>query len=620
MKKGLLNIIGFILIFITVIMITPVKASSKSIDISLDCPTKAEPKDTITCNVYAKLSGSNSATISRIGITTDSPFISSKTKTDIQKGDNITNGKIGTISLKSSANGGTGRIMIDIDVSFKLGSMANDDDQAYIKVASSINTLNSIKIDGAILQNFNKNITAYSYTTSKEKVTITASKTSSKATITGTGTKTLKCGNNLEKIKVTAQNKKTKTYQINIKRNCSNNAYLKGITISQGTLTPEFKEDVYDYNLKLDKTVNTLTIKGIKDNNNQKITGEIENKKINYGTTKVSLVVKSETGATKTYNINITKEDTRSDSNTLSSLTLSDGNITFDPNQTDYETTVLYTTQKIDITATPENKTSKVVIKGNDNLVVGENIITITVISEKKQKKEYKIKVTRLKEGETLGNNANIKNIIIKNYKLPFEYDKTSYKLVLKNEDKLDITVIMDDSSATYQITGNENLKDGSIIKIITKSKDGTSKTYTIAITKSSQAIYYVISIVLILLIISIPLIVYLRTVKQKKENLDVNGYKIGKEDKNVYPERKIIKSKAKPNKKIMPNTNQNINNKPQVNKKSNITPQESQQEEDFDAGLQDYIPNESTNKCPACGRELLGTPNECPYCKTKIR
>ena len=178
----------------------------------------------------------------------------------------------------------------------------------------------------------------------------------------------------------------------------------------------------------------------------------------------------------------------------------------------------------------------------------------------------------------------------------------------------------MDDSSATYQITGNENLKDGSIIKIITKSKDGTSKTYTIAITKSSQAIYYVISIVLILLIISIPLIVYLRTVKQKKENLDVNGYKIGKEDKNVYPERKIIKSKAKPNKKIMPNTNQNINNKPQVNKKSNITPQESQQEEDFDAGLQDYIPNESTNKCPACGRELLGTPNECPYCKTKIR
>lgn len=111
MKKGLLNIIGFILVFITVIMITPVKASSKSIDISLDCPTKAEPKDTITCNVYAKLSGSNSATISRIGITTDSPFISSKTKTDIQKGDNITTGKIGTISLKSSANGGTGRIM-----------------------------------------------------------------------------------------------------------------------------------------------------------------------------------------------------------------------------------------------------------------------------------------------------------------------------------------------------------------------------------------------------------------------------------------------------------------------------------------------------------------------------
>lgn len=606
MKKNILNVIGCILVLITIIIITPVKANTKSIDISLDCPTKAEPKDNITCNVYVKLSGSNSATISRIGITTDSPFIASKTTTDIKKGDKITTGKIGSISLKSTENGGTGRIMIDMDVSFKLGSMANDDDKAYIKVASSINTLNSIKIDGAIISNFNKNITTYNYTTSKEKLNITATKTSSKATVTGLGQKKLKCGNNTSKIKVTAQNNKTKTYQINIQRNCSNNAYLKGITIDKGTLSPAFKEDVYNYTIKLDKTVKTLTIKGIKDNSNQTITGEIENKKINYGTTKVSLKVKSETGTEKIYNITITKDDTRSDSNTLSSLTLSDGNIVFDPNKTEYETKVLYTTQKIDITANPENPTSKVEIKGNNNLAVGNNLITITVTSEKNSKKEYKITVTRLKEGETLGNNANIKNIIVKNYKLPFEYDKTNYKLVLKNEKKLDITVIMDDKTATYQIIGNENLKDGSIIKINTKSKDGTEKTYTITITKSSQTIYYIISITLILLIISIPLIVYLRTVKQKKENLDVNGYKIDNKEKDIYPERKIIN---KPNQKIKQEVKQEINKNPK-----------EEQQEDFDAGLQDYIPNEKGNKCPACGRELLGKPNECPYCKTKIK
>ncbi len=53
---------------------------------------------------------------------------------------------------------------------------------------------------------------------------------------------------------------------------------------------------------------------------------------------------------------------------------------------------------------------------------------------------------------------------------------------------------------------------------------------------------------------------------------------------------------------------------------KGKVNNQNKTDEENFDAGLQDYVPNESVNKCPACGRELLGTLNECPYCKTKLK
>ncbi len=624
MKKSILNILGIVVLF-ALIIISPVKVEAKGLDITLSCPTQANPKKNITCSIYANISGGNTATISRIEVIAESPFISKEVT--LKKGDTIKNGEVGQITLKSKESGGTGRVMIDIDASFKLGGVINDDDQSYITVLSAVNTLNSIKIDGELVPDYNKNQTTYNITTNKEKVNISNTKTSSKSKATATNTK-LKCGNNTIKITVSAENKDKKVYTLNIKRNCSNNAYLKGITLSKGTLSPEFDKNTYEYTVELDKTVDKLTIKGIKDEEKQTISGEIENKKIDFGTTKVSLIVTSDNNEKKTYVININKKDTRSSNNLLSAISLSDGNITFDPNTLDYQTKVLYDTEKIEVVAIPEDKQAKVEIKGGKNLKVGENLITITVTSEKQEKKQYKITVTRLKQGETLGNNANIKNIIVKNYKLPFEYTKTDYKLVIKDEDKLDINVIMDDTTSTYSIIGNENLKDGSIIKIITKSQDNTTRTYTINITKASVGIiYYVIAIVLVLLVIGIPLVVYLKSVKKKKENLDVNGYKLD-DNKSINQERTIISTKnnINTNKESISNNMNNINNA-NINKENisnNVnntnTNNENINNEDFDAGLQDYMPNESTNKCPACGRELLGTPNECPYCKTQIR
>ena len=120
----------------------------------------------------------------------------------------------------------------------------------------------------------------------------------------------------------------------------------------------------------------------------------------------------------------------------LSSLTLSSGVMQFSPTVYEYETKVLNSISSIDVYAAPQKETSTAKVVGNTNLKVGLNTITVTVTSQKGTTQNYVIKVTRLNEGETLGDNANIKNILITGYDLMFDFSRTSYKLVIKNEER----------------------------------------------------------------------------------------------------------------------------------------------------------------------------------------
>ena len=210
-----------------------------------------------------------------------------------------------------------------------------------------------------------------------------------------------------------------------------------------------------------------------------------------------------------------------------------------------------------------------------------------------------------------------------------FDVNKYDYKLVIDKEKSLDIKVILEDSSASYEIIGNKDLKDGSVIKIVTKALDGKSKTYTITITKNDYTLYYIIAGVLLLLVVTIPVLVYFKSVKGKKKELDVNGYEKGREYEDNTASRTVIGAN------ISSSSNVNVNNGNSVNNNSenvisdgsvgalNANNQNVNQSNDldsFDGELQDYVPNENSNKCPSCGRELLGNPNECPYCKIRLK
>lgn len=154
----------------------------------------------------------------------------------------------------------------------------------------------------------------------------------------------------------------------------------------------------------------------------------------------------------------------------------------FDFNPDIYEYNLYVDSNLSYLTIHPMGETGDVIFgySGNyDDLQDGVNVIKIDLFKDS-EKATYILNVYK--------GNAEIKRpylsgISIKNYKLNFDYNVYEYRITLKyNEDKLEIVPVVEDEFE-YTVVGNENLKDGSVIKIIVGDGDETT-TYSIKIDK----------------------------------------------------------------------------------------------------------------------------------------
>ena len=96
----------------------------------------------------------------------------------------------------------------------------------------------------------------------------------------------------------------------------------------------------------------------------------------------------------------------------------------------------------------------------------------------------------------------------------------SSQKIKIEKEKTLNIEVILEDPTSSYKITGNNDLKDGSIIKINTTSKDGSTREYQIVIEKENKIFLYIIGTILILSIVGLIVYVVISKIKENKEEL----------------------------------------------------------------------------------------------------
>lgn len=147
---------------------------------------------------------------------------------------------------------------------------------------------------------------------------VRASTTNEKATYTVTGNKDLKEGTNLIKVLVTAEDGTQKTYTIRVTKlaqedNLPGNIdegkeiFLTSLGIEGLEITPEFKSNIFSYQLKVDKDVTKLDIKPKANVENAviEITG---NNELKTGENIVNILVKTADGSkTVTYQILVEK-------------------------------------------------------------------------------------------------------------------------------------------------------------------------------------------------------------------------------------------------------------------------------------------------------------------------
>lgn len=261
----------------------------------------------------------------------------------------------------------------------------------------------------------------------------------------------------------------------------------------------------------------------------------------------VRITVSEKTTTTTT----TTTTKSRSSNNYLSSITIDGEEIDdFSKNTTRYFIEVENDVTKVSIDAQAEDDLSTVEIDGPNSLDVGDNEFTISVTSEDNTTKFYKVIVTRKDEEES--SNTSIKNIKIRGYNLNFKSNSKTFYLNIDEEDtELDITVTLNDENSSYEIEGNENLEDGSVIRITVTAEDGSSDTYRIIIEKNNTN-YTPIIIGLIAIVIIITIVVFI-IIKKKKNKDNKKSPKNDKKSKNKEVSKKQVEEVDEGKTKEMP-------------------------------------------------------------------
>lgn len=162
-----------------------------------------------------------------------------------------------------------------------------------------------------ITPDFNKDIKEYYFTTNSSinNLEITAIPENSEANVTISGNNNLQMGENTVEIKVESQdNTKTSTYKIYVTKTNNlelANANLETLAIRQGTLEPEFDNNITKYKVEIANGINKIDILAVpqREKATLKILGNGEMKE---GNNKIEIIVLAENGTTnKKYEINV---------------------------------------------------------------------------------------------------------------------------------------------------------------------------------------------------------------------------------------------------------------------------------------------------------------------------
>ena len=332
---------------------------------------------------------------------------------------------------------------------------------------------------------------------------------------------------------------------INVINPPSSNANLSSLSVSQGSIS--FNKDNTNYNINVENNVSSINVSGTVEDSLSQVSG-LGNHNLNYGNNKINIIVKSQSGNTKTYTINVNRKDNRSSNNNLSELKISNGELNpgFNKNTTNYKMNVPFEVSKLNIKAIQEDSKAKVNITGNSNFTAEETQnVYIKVTAENGSSKTYTISVTRGKDPNkklsddnyltkiepSIGILSPVFNKDIKDYViyLPYEVDKISF----------DVSV-SDTRYATLTKDEPEQLQSGITNKY----------TYTVKAENNEERVYTIVVKRAIDPKLETSSNTYLKNIKLSNGKLlFTNGKKVSNFDKNTkkyyYEKRRDFKYSA---------------------------------------------------------------------------
>ena len=477
-------------------------------DLKITCPSKANAISTVECTLSLKpdnyeLRGVQMNYSVSGGTYLDFQLDNDYTSYSLSSSGALINRKtnytgtsyddLGILKIKMPSSG-----TASVSISNIIALDKNNDEHSVsnvnktIRVTDTNNYLSNITLSEGTID-FDKSKTTYDVKNiNGSTIDITATLESSYAKISGdVGKKNLKFGLNTFKITVTSEAGVNRVYTLNIYRNDNRDKTntLSSLEIENYKISPDFNKNTVNYTLTVKKDVTSVKINATLDSDKSSFNKGYGPRTVNlnYGVNTILIKVTSESDSTKTYTVKVTREDDRSSNNYLKSLNVSSGDFEFNKKTQNYSFTVQNEVTSIKVLAVAEDEKSTISGAKTYNLKEGLNKINIVVTAENKQTRTYTLQVTRIVKNINKEVNNKLKSLEISNYQINFDPETTIYNLTIENESSLDIIPNVQDSTSSVVINGNENLKDGSVIKLVVTAVDGSTKEYIINISKNEE-------------------------------------------------------------------------------------------------------------------------------------
>ena len=258
---------------------------------------------------------------------------------------------------------------------------------------------------------------------------------------------------------------------------------LDSITLSSGSLSPEFDPNIREYNVSLDSSITKLTVDATSLNDDIAITG-IGTYDIPAGNTDINIQLTSGTGNVNVYTLHITRE--ASSNKYINGILINGIEYSgFEKEKFEYDIEMPASVEYIDIDVIKGSTSQE--ITGTGNFKFSDNFVskTILIVSENKtESQHYILNFTR--EKSTKLKNIDLGNDLIKDFDFmpnTFEYDIEIPDTILQ----LDIDALPYYNGVSTSIEGEKYLEEEGTI-IVTAKLDGLEDSvYKINYKKTSD-------------------------------------------------------------------------------------------------------------------------------------